>query len=307
MITVLFPSSTNWFYERFAWRLAADLGRFGIPVSLRSSSEIAQGAGEGRAILLVNHAEIKFDCERRGTAGALRRAILAFDRRVLVNMDSLQTRWFEWQLEEGAGLFTDVFDYGMLRQTHEEAIFGIPLHWVEEAFCDEVRRNLPERKGPRPIPWAIIGHETRARAAFAAAATQTLSARGFIYMPRLKPFGGAHGLDQTALAKVLSASDFYIWGSHHHHRYHECFRASDAVAAGAVPVKIDPIHHGEMDLPWVYPSLEAFRRSSAFADPQEGFHAAVARLERAGSLGANFIVALASIGVSRSTRCPAHA
>ena len=307
MITVLYPASTNWFYERFAHALVEDMRRLGVVVRGLASSQISTRIDDRAAILIINYTEIVFDCARRDTVRALRKTIASCDKRVLVNMDSFRTAWFEKQIEEGFGLFTDVFDYGMIPQHSDDRICGLPLQWVKEALSAKVKQDIPPTRGRRPIPWAFIGHETKGRAAFVAAAVQTLPEHGFVYVPHLKPFSGTYGLDEAALTKVLRSSTFYIWGSHHHHPYHECLRACDGIASGAIPVKIDPLYHDEMDLPWVYPSLEAFKCSQAYADPDIAYRTAVARLGENGGLGENFVAALATIGLSLTANDPCHA
>ena len=292
MITILFPSDTNWFYQRFATDLAVDLRQIGIIGNTVGSAQLTGQDTPAETLLVIAFAEVLFDCQRRGEEQSLRRWVSRCARRVLVNLDSIETVWFERHLEEGHNLFDEVYDYGMVDQLGGDEILGLPVSWVPEALTSKAIAALQDSRGTRTLKWAIVGHETPDRAAFAAAAVQTLPCGGIVYMPPLRPFSSAYGLDEAAIRRLLSSCDFYVWGSHHKHRYHECLRATDAVSVGAIPVKIDPLYAADMDLPWVYGSLEEFRASEAFENPLAGYEQARNRILANKTMGANFALAL---------------
>lgn len=297
MIVVVHPYRMNWFYEAQAHRIVQDLRKQGVAALPLPSNRVARYEGERDCILVISLAEILASAEALGEGDLLRRMIAGFRSRVLVNLDCIHTTWFAKHLVFGARFFTDVFDIGLIAQSDTGDLMGIRYHWIPEALTRDERDSLGPRTGARPVPWAIIAHSSRERSAFVAAAIQSLPSNGFVFSPPLRRFNAESGLDAAALDRVLEKADFYLWGSHHQFRYHEGVRALQSVRCGAAPVKIDPLHADRIDLPWVYPSLDVFRRSDAFADPDASFRVARDRILDNGTLGDRVVEALRNAGV----------
>ncbi len=295
MIPVVYPQDLNWFYSAQAQNIVDDLRPHGIEASAIPVSDLLEQPVSSTSILILSLAETLTQIDAQNVTKLIKPRILAHPHRILVNYDCINTTWFERQFELGTEIFTDIFDISMIRQVEGDHIMGARYHWVPEAFTSA---QLSERKpwtASRPIPWALIGHDSKERAAFVTAAVQMLPRDGFVYAPKLRPFHSGSGLGETSIARILEKTLFYIWGSHHQHRYHEGFRSLHAVANGAIPVKIDPIHFMSLDLPWVYPSLAAFLASETFADPEAAFRAASDYVEANGTIGANVARALADV------------
>jgi hypothetical protein len=138
-----------------------------------------------------------------------------------------------------------------------------------------------------------MGHVTPGRTAFVSAVMQALSSDGLVYLPPIRPYRSGTGITEQALVRILAQTDLYLWTSHNPFLYHEGFRALDAVKAGAIPVRIDPIHHGSMThIPWVYPHLAAFLQRLQVMGPGE-LHATAARyIKGNGTIGGNILTVL---------------
>ena len=204
-----------------------------------------------------------------GVQSLFETTIRRFRKRVLLNYDSVHSHYFVRHFSGRLGVITDIVDVCMARQTELDALFGVPYRWIPESFCRSEIFNLPEVRGHRPLPWAMLGHSNPSRAALAAVCTKVLGSGGLLFLPPIRPYNQASGIDRVGLQKALGASELYVWGSHHSAPYHEGLRALHAVAAGAAPAKIDPLHFTRYsDLPWVYESVQALvlardRRGSA--------------------------------------------
>ena len=288
MIPVLFPRTLNWFFSAQAASIAEDLCLSGLPAEAVASDRPWRLAESGRDIvLIVNFAECLMGAEGRGRDRELLAVLERFERRVLVNFDSIRAHWFTRHFDRRRDYFSDIVDIGLYRQTADARVLDTPYHSVAESLSRaDLRDAVPWTPGRR-VPWAMLGHATRDRSALVEAALRCLPKNGFVFSPPLRPFTDRSGLNRAGIARILGQTDFYIWGSHHLYPYHETQRVLHAVTAGAVPVKIDPLHSHRMNLPWVYPSLEALLR----ARDREGvgglYQRARVAVERNGLLGDN--------------------
>ena len=256
MLPIVFPSQINWFYELQAHSIAKELVLAGTPARAIAADAVDEAPeNPGSAVLIVNLAECILSAERSGQRRQLLSTLHSFERRILLNYDSIYSNWFKRQFEDQPRLITEIFDVCMKPQA-KYFVRGLPYSWIAEAFTDSELRSLLDRRPDRPVPWAIIGHATPDRAAFASAAQETLGSSGFAFLPPLRPYQKATGLGDRELMRILERCDFYLWNSHHEFPYHEGFRALHAIRAGALPAKIDPLNWRHFtDVPWVYRSL----------------------------------------------------
>lgn len=295
MINIVFPAGLNWFYERLARSLEDELCRLGVSAICIPAHELASSPrGSGAGVLLVSAAECAASADRTSQRESFLAAIRGFERRVLMNYDSLHAHWFFEQLKLGPGLFTEIFDIAVKPQAGP-AYAGLPYTWIPEAlWLLDANRERPRWTAGRAFPWAIVGHVNENRAALVAALVQSMEPHGFVYLPPLKAYGSNSGLDEARLGKILENSDLYIWNSHHGHPYHEGVRAIQAVAAGAAPAKIEPLYADRFsEIPWVYPSLEAMDEARRRSGPDGLHRAALAFLEQFPPLGVSVKTALA--------------
>lgn len=296
MISVVFPDGLNWFYERLARSLEDELRRLGVSATAIPAHELAVSPpGPGACVLLVSAAECAASADRTSQREAFLAAVRCFDRRVLINYDSLHAHWFFEQLKLGPGLFTEIFDIAVKPQAG--AVYaGLPYRWIPEAlWLLGANQKRPKWTAGRAFPWAIVGHVNENRAALVSALIRSEEPHGFVYLPPLKAYGQNTGLDEERLGKVLENSDFYIWNSHHRHPYHEGVRAIQAVAAGAAPAKIEPLYADRFsEIPWVYPSLEAMDEAKRRSGPGGLHRVALAFLEQFPPLGVSVRTALAA-------------
>lgn len=258
MLTIIYPGTINWFYKHQAELVAREFTHHGLAANSYSSDDIEGLSRRNGTLVVLSMWECITDADRSGCGAGLRAILSNFERRVLLNYDSLFTPYFRRHFTFGVDLVTEIIDVCLIRQTKLKTIYGRPYHWMPETFCvEEIARIEPWSAG-RPLPWAMLGHANPARAALTAACIETLHPGGLLFMPPIRPYDAASALAREAIHRVLRQSDLYIWGSHHDYPYHEGLRALHAVAAGAIPCKIDPVHHSEMaQIPWIYPSLVA--------------------------------------------------
>ena len=293
MIPVVYPRSINWFYQAQALSLAEDLCAVGVPARAVASEQpwlLADCSPE--IALVVSYAETLTAAERAGIDAPFRQAMARFHRRVLLNFDSIQSRWFDKHFVEGPGYFAEILDVGLYRQTAQAEVSGVPFRFVPEAFSAAERARIRPWAPGRSIPWTMLGHATTDRSALVEAALRCLPKNGFVFSPPLRPFTEKSGLNREAIDRVLGQTDFYIWGSHHQHPYHETQRALHAVAAGAIPAKIDPLHSARFAIPWVYPSLNALLEQRDRQGLDALYGAARRFLEQQGTIGQNVKAAL---------------
>jgi hypothetical protein len=301
LIPIVYPRTINWFYSTQAKAMAEDLTASGIPARAVASDRPGELDECGSEIaLLVCFAEALVAAKAQNRSERLLEALDRIDRRVLVNFDSLHSHWFGRHLEDRPDYFSDVFDYGLYRQTVQPSVRGMTYHFVPESLSRAEQATIVPWHPGRPLPWTMLGHATRDRSALIEAILQCLPKNGFVFSPPLRPFTERSGLNRAAITRVLRQTDFYIWGSHHLYPYHETQRALHAVTAGAIPAKIDPLHSHRVRLPWVYPSLEALLRDRDKHGLEQLYAKARGYIEGQGWLGDNLRDALARMGVAPS-------
>ncbi|MBS7542264.1 hypothetical protein [Ancylobacter oerskovii] len=295
MLPVIAPFGINWFYESQAENLAQDLTAFGLPAAALASADVAAlRARAGDTVLIVNYSECLIAAERAGRRAELNAALERFEHRILVNYDTVYSHWFGNQFPHDAAPVTAVVDLTMVRQVEVPFIRGVPYAWAPEAFSARERASLGRWQAGRPLPWAMLGHATADRAAFLSAAMETLGGDGFAFLPPHRPYERRSGLEAAEIARVLARADLYLWSSHHSFPYHEGFRALHAVAAGAVPAKVDPLNAAHFaHVPWVYPHLQAVREAKERFGLAALYQAAFDFIERHGRLAANVARAIA--------------
>lgn len=308
MLPLIFPAGVNWFYETQATVLADDLTAQGVPAQAIPSTGIERlNEVNATTVLILNAAECALAARRAGVGEEFVEALSKFDERVLLNYDSIFSRWFKNQLLVRDGLITAIIDIGMMPQT-ELMVRGIPYLWAPEAFAQSEKEQIQSWSEGRPLPWAVIGHVTADRAAFISSVQSTLGSSGLAFLPPLRPFQKNSGLDHAGLIRVLQNSDLYLWSSHHDYPYHEGFRALHAIIAGAVPAKIDPVSARHFaDVPWVYPSLEALSERRQQLGIERMYSLAFEFIERHRTIGQNIADAVDKIAVRRlETQAPFH-
>jgi hypothetical protein len=279
MLLILYPPGVNWFYEAVARELHDDLATAGVVASLVTPHQFVRAAPGGDvSVLIVNAVECvhslagmtRGDSAYKASLAKLCQRLMAYPRRILLNMDGIHTAWFHGQMAQIGDVVTDIFDLCIVPQTRLSVLHGLPYTWIPESFSARGRQELLPPATDRPIPWAVIGHATLERAEIAEGLMKVFGPSGLVFLPELRPFGrdGARNLSQQALARVLSRTEYYVWVSHHRAPYHEGLRALHAVAGGAIPAKIDPLFPSHFqDIPWVYESLQAFAAAVALDGP----------------------------------------
>jgi hypothetical protein len=195
------------------------------------------------------------------------------------------------------GQLTEIIDVCVAPQTDLKSINGIPYCRIPEAFCAAELLDIEPWSEGRPLPWAMLGHSNGARAALVAACIDRLHPGGLVFMPPVRPYSSEAALERSAVHRVLQRADLYVWGSHHAVPYHEGLRALHAVAAGAIPCKIDPLHYARFSaIPWVYPNLVELKAACTRLGLAELYSRARTYLESSGTMGALLVEAL---GLSR--------
>lgn len=296
-IPVVYPRSLNWFFSAQALAIADDMTAAGVPArAVASDQPWRLDEFDPDTVLVVSFAESLIAAERQGRNVAFLQVLDGFQRRILVNFDSVRSNWFTRHFDNRRGYFSDIIDIGLYRQTLEATIVDTPYHFVPESLARTDKEGMIDWSPGRAVPWTMLGHATRDRSALIEAALRCLPKNGFVFSPPLRPFTDRSGLNRAAIARILRQTDLYIWGSHHLYPYHETQRVLHAITAGAVPVKVDPLHSHRMNLPWVYPSLEAVLRAREKEGLEGLYTRARATIEQQGTLGENMGEVLARIG-----------
>ncbi|MGF3027797.1 hypothetical protein ACQVP2_34015 [Methylobacterium aquaticum] len=294
MTVVFFPSDMNWFYAKLALAITEGLREEGHAAEAVPVHDIAAYYdADADHALIVNPAECVESAARVGARDQFLSRLRNYRHRVIVNYDSLRSGWFLRQLKFAESLFTDIVDIGVVPQA-ESRYVGLRYIWIPEAMWVRPPGGSPLLwTADRPLPWAVIGHINSDRAALVDCLVRSLQPDGFVYLPSLRPFGDNSGLNETQIYAVLARTNLYVWNSHHHHPYHEGLRAIQAVSAGAIPAKIDPLHADQFsDVPWVYPSVDALVRAQRQRGLPALFDDAHSYLSRFPSLGQSLATAL---------------
>ncbi len=258
-VLVVYPDKGNVFYETLARRLATaassaiGLGGGDDQIRLEAASSVQDVDPvwlKSATALVVNPAECSLSGSR--DLARLERA----RRRIAVLADHVHTDWFAAQFETHLEIDA-VIDVGFVPQEHEQPS-GLPYIFLYNAAlqgeAEQIRAQSP---GPRPLPWAVVGHSTPERAALAKDLVDHLGAEGIVFLPSLRPVRAGGGmLSPAALGRVLSTSSLYVWCAHHRWAYYESFRFLEAMLAGAVPCKVESRHLDALaGLPNVYSSV----------------------------------------------------
>jgi len=287
MLTIIYPGTINWFYKHQAKLLQEDLTRCGLAVRSMLPKQIAASDDGVGVALILSYWECATEAERDGLQKPFMRAMSSFDRRVLLNYDSLLTHYFQRHFAVGSARLTEIVDVCMAPQTYLDHVNSLPYIHVPEAFSVAELSLVEPWSARRPVPWAMLGHANTARIALAALCQESISPSGVVFMPPIRPFTSESGMEREAIHRLLRRTDLYIWGSHHSGPYHEGLRALHAVAAGAVPCKIDPLHYRKFArIPWVYGSVAELLRERDRFGLDELYGRARSHLEANGTIGA---------------------
>ena len=254
-LLIVYPSLGNIFYLNLATRLSDAALELGIDTKLIGASELnclSRSWATSVPVLIVSPNE----CFLSGPEmmASLEKAPF----RAAVLADCVGTEWYRktFLLDFDFDLVVDV---GFLDQDFARPFRNVPYHLLFNSPLPEEAKAISQaRSGPRSINWALIGHLTADRLALAEELSSHLGPSGFLFLPRLRRVRPAEGmLSPEALGRVLQATNYYVWCSHHTLPYYESFRFLDAVTCGAVPCKIDPWGLAELGgLPNVYASVQ---------------------------------------------------
>ena len=241
---VVIPGSVNYFYNTNGRRAAEALEALGLAVEVRGPEGL--GDAVGRDLLLVsNVAEVVHAIGREDEAlAALRRAAAGAGAAAALSLDSVMTPWFRRTLDlcAAAGIGA-VLDLGLWDQRpYLEPEAAARYRFVPDGLTPSERSALPaaDDGGPRPIPWAFVGHATPDRIGFVDELIARVDPSGFVYMPPLEPIteSGTPHLGPEQFRRVLERSRYHVWCSHHHHFYMEPERFRLPLLAGCVPLKV---------------------------------------------------------------------
>jgi hypothetical protein len=264
MFIVIYPRKINWFYENQARVIANELRSFEVDAVAIASDDIGSLKKYKGDALVLSLWESITSAEWQGVGPEFLEIIRGIERRVLLNYDCIFSQYFDRHFVHDIGLVTEIFDITMAPQTDLAHVHCtdlarvrcVPYKWIPEAFSSSEHSELAYWKPGRKIPWATLGHGSPDRAALVSAAISAIDPNGFIFMPPVRPYDAQSGFARDAIDRVLRQTDLYLWGSHHSYPYHEGLRALHAIAAGAIPAKIDPLNYKLFSqVPWVYPSL----------------------------------------------------
>lgn len=292
-LTIIYPRTINWFYRHQADLLQAEFLHCGLRARSVPSDDIATLDRETGIAIILSYWECATDAERLGLSDQFHEVVRTFDRRILLNYDSLVTQYFRRHFIFMPGQLTEIVDVSAAPQTHLDTINGVPYRHIPEAFCAAELPAIEPWSEGRPLPWAMLGHTNAARAALVSACIDRLHPGGLVFMPPIRPYTSEAALDRGAIHHILQRANLYVWGSHHAVPYHEGLRALHAIAAGAVPCKIDPLHYAKFSaIPWVYSSLVELKAACTRIGLAELYSRARTHIEANGTMGALLIEAL---------------
>jgi hypothetical protein len=160
--------------------------------------------------------------------------------------------------------FDAIFDVGFVSQRDKHPLPDVPYHFVFNGPTKEeeqvVAELVPSRE--RCIPWTVVGHQTPNNLNLVAELMDyKLYQGGFCLLQHRRHRGrkGERLLSSSALAAVLSRTNYYVWPSDDPFAYYESFRFVQALLAGAVPCKIAGDQVCERsDIPGTFPSVRSF-------------------------------------------------
>lgn len=243
---ILISGSVNYFYNQTGRRIAEALRAAGWTVDLTTLD--AEWQGEYDWGVLINISELIFSRRVQGDGLArLREARQRCRRLGQALLECVATNWFRESAQMSAEVGTEVFlDLGL----HDQSA-GVPAklkdsyRFVFNGLTPSERRTVESLREPaaalteRPIPWAVVGHQTPSRVKLVTRLVREFDARGFCYLPGLSPVteNGPH-LNEQQFHRVLERSRYHVWCSHHDRFYLEGERFRAALLAGAVPIKV---------------------------------------------------------------------
>lgn len=258
---IIYSNNANAFYKELAQRLATACNESGRAARLTTAAELIH----------MGHSELKdatlavvnpFECfhwviDKEALSARLRMV----HRKLMVLAEAIETRWFEDQFRLPVS-FDALVDVGFHSQREKMDGYDIPYRFLFHAPTSTEREKIqhPEAQ-KRPIPWALVGHQTTERLKFATELMRRIAATGFVFLPQpgfgVRKKGEAIG--PSGMISMLSRTEYYVWISHHEFSYYESFRFIEAILAGAMPIKIDAsFEWQETTIPGIFPSLETF-------------------------------------------------
>lgn len=239
---IVIPGTANYFYNQAGRRVAAALRELGWQTKLTTLGQLDEQ--EYDLTLVVNLSELLFSRRTENDAWERLQQLRArCGKLAQVLLECATTKWFQQACQLGVKAKTDaLFDLGLHNQAAD-----VPVeHRRQYQFiCNGLLANEWEQAQraatpqARPIPWAVVGHQTPDRVQLVARLVQEFDSRGFFYLPQLEPVteGGPH-LDEQKFQQVLERTQYQVWCSHHHGFYLEGERFRASLLAGGLPVKV---------------------------------------------------------------------
>jgi hypothetical protein len=189
-------------------------------------------------------------------------------RRIAVVGDHDEADWPAFL--SGSDLEVDaILEVGSAPREHDHR--GVPRRFLYNgSSAAEAELIRSQVAGGRPLPWALVGHATPARAVLADALVEHFGSDGIVFLPSDRPVrGGGRMLGEQALGRLLSATSYFVWCSSRRPAHHESHRFLEAVLAGAVPCKIEPRHLATgAEMPGVYRSVRELVESAHERGPE---------------------------------------
>lgn len=290
---VVIPGTANYFYNQAGRRVAEALREANWSVRLTTLGEVDEQ--EYALILLVNLSELLFSRREEDDAWERLEALRGrCGKLAQVLLECATTHWFQQACALGSEAKTDaLFDLGL----HDQAADVPAAYRAQYQFiCNGLLASEWEQaqraaaQTARPIPWAVVGHQTPERVQLVARLVEEFDPRGFFYLPQLEPVteGGPH-LDEQKFHRVLERTQYQVWCSHHYGFYLEGERFRASLLAGGLPVKVrlDTAHAAPpfpANAPFEYLLLDtdfpARLKELPFADTRQQFLADFGRVPR---------------------------
>ena len=243
---VVVPGTANYFYDQAGQRVTEALREGGWHARLETLATAEATTGEW--CFLVNLSELLFSRQQAGDG--LQRVVALraqCPRLIHVLLEAAGTQWFMRGCELGAATGVDaLFDLGLHSQGAQvETIYQPKYRFVLNGLLAAERQWLQAFQAvadtyERPLPWALIGHQTTERVKLATRLVCEYDARGFFYLPKLEPVTaeGPH-LNEAQFYRVLGHTRYQVWCSHHAGFYLEGERFRASLLTGGVPLKIN--------------------------------------------------------------------
>lgn len=183
-------------------------------------------------------------------------------KRIAISVEAVEDARYSQHLRLSVD-FDAIFDVGFVSQSAKHPngdvpyyfVFNGPTKWEEQTIAE-----LPLSR-ERPIPWAVVGHQTPEHLRVVAELIDHKRyPGGFVFLqPLIRMRKRGSPLSSSELAAVLSQSRFHLWSAQRSSAHYESSRFIEALLAGAVPCKIDGNRSWEnSDVPGIFPSVRAF-------------------------------------------------